>query len=97
MPLINERISNPENDLNYNHPIPVNHPGPVGSGPINSLSPDGNPAPNRGIFPIENMYDEQIYRFFPATPYFVRANVDVNLSVRNLALQAYVRSGGTIN
>lgn len=96
MPRIQERIIDPMS-ITSAPALPVTHPSPgAGTGPVTALSPTGNPAPNRGIVPIGNMYDFQIMQFNPDTPYFVRGNVDVNLFTNNLALQAYVKAGGII-
>ena len=94
MPRMSERIANilPEAST----ATPVLPPVSAGTPPISNLSPSGNPAPNRGIVPIGNMYDFQINRFNPDTPYFVRGNVDANLFTNNLALQAYTLAGGKI-
>jgi hypothetical protein len=97
MPTIEQRIANPQSEENFIRPIPISHASiPVGGGPVNALSPNGNPAPNRGIVPIGNMYDFQVNQFNPDTPYFTRGNVDSNLFTNNLALQAYVLAGGKI-
>jgi hypothetical protein len=57
------------------------------------LSPQGNPAPNRGIFPPEFTYDFQTARFYPDSSTFVRGSVDLITPVRNLALQAASAAG----
>jgi hypothetical protein len=95
MPLINDRIAfNSQPSRESGSPIFESHS--PGAPPLTQLSPSGNPAPNRGIVPIGNMYDFQISRFNPDTPYFVRGNVDTNLFTNNLALQAYTLAGGKI-
>lgn len=61
-----------------------------GSGVATQFSiPSGNPAPHRGLAPIEYQYDFDIHYFHPHSAYFVRSSVDVNTQIRNLALQAF--------
>jgi hypothetical protein len=98
MPRIIDRVSSPETEQTNGPvyaPAQAAVPAPAHTATI-AHSPEGNPAPNRGIFPPEFMYDFQTARFYPDSPYFVRGNVDVITPVRNLALQAYVKAGGTI-
>lgn len=93
-----ERISNNNSEEMYINPLSqMRNAGIINFNQHNMLSPEGNPAPNRGIIPIENMYDFQTARYFPETPYFVRGNVDVLLPIRNLALQAFTQAGGSVN
>ena len=62
-------------------------------GNASPLSPQGNPAPVRGIFPPEFVYDFSVARFYPDSPTFLRGSIDVNTPIRNLALQAASAAG----
>jgi hypothetical protein len=64
--------------------------------PEHPLSMPGNPAPSRGLLPVELMYDFNIYRFNPESPHFIRGLVDVNNTIRDTALQAYAQAGGKV-
>lgn len=94
--MIAQRISQPAPETDYVQPREYHYTNPPGPGEINASSPHGNPAPNRGIIPVDNMYDFQINRFFPDNAYFVRGNVNVTLGTQNLALQAYAQAGGKV-
>jgi hypothetical protein len=62
-----------------------------------SLSPPGNPAPVRGVFPPEFTYDFTTARFYPDGPNFYRGSVDLITPVRNLSLQAAAAAGVKLN
>jgi hypothetical protein len=57
------------------------------------LSPQGNPAPTRGLLPPEFTYDFATQRAYPEGFSFVRGSVDTITPIRNLALQAAVAAG----
>jgi len=71
----------------------MQHPSAPFDGNDTPLSPPGNPAPNRGVFPPEFTYDFQTARFYPDTAQFLRGAVDINTPIRNLALQAAAAAG----
>jgi hypothetical protein len=59
------------------------------------LSAPGNPAPVRGIPPLEFVSDSDAKMFFPYSAYSrSRGSVDVNTYIRNLALQALEKAFG---
>lgn len=62
----------------------------------NPLSMPGNPAPTRGLLPPELMYDFDIARFNPESPRFFRGLIDVSNTIRDTALQAFAKAGGTV-
>jgi hypothetical protein len=77
---IGERVGQPVSGV-------VQHNSP-GNNSLSTLSPIGNIAPNRGIVPIQYMYDFDINRLFPASPTFVRGFLGIRALTQNLALQA---------
>lgn len=89
MPSLKSRIF-PVSGQSHNEHIVAQAPS---EGPENSLSPGGNAAPTRGIFPPEFVYDFTSNRVNPEGPTFTRGSVDVITPVRNLSLQAANAAG----
>ena len=88
MPSINELKGITSSQLGYTQVrIEAQPPAPFSGDPV-PLSLPGNPAPNRGLIPIEYMYDFHVDRFHPDRPQFTRGTVDTNSFTRNTALLA---------
>jgi hypothetical protein len=96
MPPIRTRLSSQNPGLRFSSPTPR----PIPSPPVHStlsLSLHGNPAPTRGLLPVELTYDFYQQHFNPDGPNFTRGLADLSNTIRNTALQALANSGVKIN
>lgn len=95
MPSVQSRLSinNPELFQAF-APVPAAAAGSVIANAY-SFSATGNPAPNRGLTPLEYMYQFDTDRTYPNKFTFRRRSVDGVYQTRNTALQALALGLGT--